>query len=129
MSDHLNTSEAYAEIQELRGLLSKLIKSLQTHNRRLAKAEYEYRKSLTKTIFTLNQEGFKGEIDGETFDTNSVAWTASEKIARGIPEVADLRLERDTLQGEVDAIMQKIYQVKTELNLLDNDLQAIRKGD
>jgi len=121
--------ELYNQLTEERELLKRLIKSLQTYNRKLAQAEAEYRQKLTETIFKLKVLGYQGKIDGEMHDTEPVAWTVAPKLARGIPEVAELRLERDTLEGEVDAIRQKIYQTKIEIDLLQKEMEAIRRGE
>jgi len=116
-------------LTEERDLLKKLIKSLQTYNRKLAEAEFEYRKALTSTCFLLKTEGYSGEIDGEYREVGETAWTVTTTLARGIPEVAEKRLERDTVEGEKEAIQQKIFQVKIEINLLETEMEAIRRGE
>ncbi len=124
-----NMQQTYNDLQENRKMLSKLISSLQKANRKLAKAEEEYRRAMTKWCFILKEEGYEGEIDGEHVEVGPVAWTVTTTLARGIPEVSELRLERDTLQGEKDAIQEKVYQVKIEIRLLENEMKAIRKGE
>ena len=117
--------DTYNELTENRELLSKLIKSLQTINRNLAQAEFEYRKQYSSTSIRIKLDGVK---KGDK-KTGPVAWTKTGDIARGLPEVAKLRLERDTLQGEKEAIMQKIYQTKIEIDLLQKEMEAISKGE
>ena len=51
------------------------------------------------------------------------------QIARGLDEVAELRYERDVLEGEKEAIMQKIYQTKIEIDILQNEMESIQKGE
>ena len=121
--------DSYNQLKENRELLKKLIKSLQTHNRKLAQAEFEYRKTLTSTCFMLKSEGYEGEIDGEHREVGETAWTVTTTLARGIPEVAEKRLERDTVEGEKEAIKQKIYQTKIEIDLLTKEMEAIRRGE
>ena len=121
--------QTYNQLQDNRQLLSKLISSLQKVNRKLAAAEEDYRRSMTKWIFLLKQKGYTGKLDGEKIEVGPCAWTVSNDLARGIPEVAELRMERDTLEGEKDAILQKIYQVKIELRLLEEEMASIQKGE
>lgn len=124
----VSMQDTYNQLEDERDMLRNLIKSLQVYNRKLAKAEYEYRKALTKTCFLLKTEGYEGEIDGEYKEVGKVAWTVTTTLARGIPEVAEKRQERDTLEGEIEAIKQKIYQTKTEIRLLENEMESIQRG-
>ena len=63
-------------------------------SRNLAEAERQYRLKLTTRILHLHAQ------DG-------VAWTACDVIARGEPEVADLRYARDVAKGMLDATQQQ----------------------
>jgi hypothetical protein len=54
--------------------------------------ERAYRVALAKRILTAHEEG--------------VAWTACQDIARGDPDVARLRYERDVADGVAEAISQ-----------------------
>ena len=129
MSYDPSMQDTYVQLQEERELLSKLIKSLQQYNRKLAKAEQDYREEFTKKCLELKVNGYEGDIDGEYINTEPVAWTVTKDLARGIPEVAEKRMERDSLQGEVDAIKQKIYQTKIEIRLLESEMESIQKGE
>lgn len=129
MSYDLSMQDTYNQLQEERDMLRKLIKSLQKYNRKLAEAEQEYREMFTKTCLKLKVDGYEGEINGEWTQTEPVAWTVTKQLARGIPEVAELRRERDTVKGEVEAIQQKIYQTKIEIRLLEGEMESIQKGE
>lgn len=129
MSYDASMQDSYNQLQEERDMLRKLISSLQKANRKLAEAEQAYREAFTKTCLKLKVNGYEGGIEGEYTETGPVAWTVTPKLARGIPEVAELRRERDTLEGEVDAIRQKIYQTKIEIRLLENEIENIQRGE
>ena len=106
-------------------MLKKLIKSLQKYNRKLAETEQNYRMAYSKECVRIKLEG----VEGESGTTDPVAWTMTPDIARGLPSVANLRYERDLVKGEVEAIMQKIYQTKIEIDLLQKEMESIQKGE
>ena len=122
----ISMQDTYNDLQAERDMLKKLIKSLQNYNRKLAEAEQNYRMAYSKECIRIKLDGVEGE-NGEK--TSPVAWTKTGEIARGLDNVAELRYKRDLLKGEVEAIMQKIYAVKIEIDLLDKELQAIAKGE
>ena len=126
MDTDVSMQDTYNDLQAERDMLKKLIKSLQKYNRKLAEAEQKYRKAYAKECIRIKLNGVEGE-DGET--TEPVAWTMTPEIARGLPEVAQLRYERDLAKGEIEAIKQKIYQTKIEIRLLEGEMEAIRKGE
>lgn len=109
---------------ENRVLLDKCITSLKENNRKLAYAERNYRKALTQESLRLKILGYEGELG----KTEPVAWTKADTIAMGLPEVAELRLQRDLARGDVDTLLQKIYQIKLELDIIQSDMAAMRKG-
>jgi hypothetical protein len=115
----------YVELQEQRKLLSKCIDYMKTASRKLGQAEYQYRLALTKSMLTLKIAGYEGE-EGKT---EPCAWTMVGEIARGLPEVAELRLKRDLLRGDLEAAQQKVMQVKIEINLLQKETEMIAKGE
>ena len=121
----LSMQDTYNQLQEERDMLRKLIKSLQQVNRKLADAEQEYRKKFSNECIRIKLDG----VEGEEGKTDPVAWTMTPQIARGLDEVAELRYERDILEGEKEAIMQKIYQTKIEIDLLQNEMESIQKGE
>ena len=122
-----NMSDLYVAIKEDRKLLSELIDKLKNINRKLAKAERQYKEEFTKSVLILNVEGYKGKINGKEYDTEGIAWTASTQIARGLPKVAEKRQTRDILKGDKEAVMQKIYQVKMEINSAEKEMEAISR--
>lgn len=115
----------YVQLQEQRKLLSDCIDYMKKANRKLGKAEYEYRLALTKAEATLKINGYEGP-EGKT---EPVAWTMAGEIARGLPDVAKLRLQRDLLKGDLEAAVQKIYQCKLEIGLLEKEVEMIAKGE
>ena len=122
----ISMQDTYNSLQLEREMLKKLIKSLQHYNRKLADAEQKYRLAYSQTCIRIKIDGVKGEGEKKT---SPVAWTMTSEIARGLPEVASLRYERDLCQGEKEAIMQKIYQTKIEIDLLQKETEAIQKGE
>lgn len=129
MSYEPASQEVYSNLQKERKLLKRLIESLQKNNKALAKAEHDYRLALSTKILELQVNGYEGELNGKQINTKSVAWTMCSDIARGIKEVAELRMNRDILAGEKEATMQKIYEVKMHIGFLEDELKAIAKGE
>lgn len=127
--DSASYFEIFNELGKQRQLLKKLIKSLQENNRRLARAERAYREQLSIKMLELKVDGYTGQLGDRQVSTEPVAWTKTAELARGLPEVAELREERDILKGEKEATMQKIYETKMHLGYLEAELEAIRKGD
>lgn len=129
LHNEIDMSELYNANKDQRQLLSRLIKSLQKLNRQEAKAEHDYRLAYTKTVMKMNTYGFEGELDGKNYATDSIAWTAAIRIAKGVPDVAEKRERRDLIKGEKEAVMQKIYQTKLEIGSLEKEIEAINRAD
>lgn len=70
-------------------------KSLREAAKDLAEAERQYRQALAIEI--LNQHA------------NGCAWSAASDLARGTPEVADLRYKRDVAKGALEAVQQQAW--------------------
>lgn len=68
---------------------------LRDESRKLAEAERVYRQALAERIVALKAEG--------------TAWTACGDVARGTPEVARLRMERDIQEGILDSVRQAAF--------------------
>lgn len=117
--------DTYNALKAERQMLKKLISTLQQYNRKLAEAEHNYRVTFTKSCVEIKLNG----VETEAGTTDPVAWTMTSDIAKGLPEVAKLRYERDVLKGEIEAILQKIYQTKIEIDLLQKEMEAIAKGE
>jgi hypothetical protein len=81
----------------------------------LSEAEMYYRIAYRKEVFRLH------EVD-------SVAWTACSDLAKGSEEVAKLRFERDIRKSDYESCYEKILQLKTELRILENEINAERQG-
>ena len=117
--------DTYNALKAERQMLKKLISTLQQYNRKLAEVEHNYRVAFTKSCVEIKLNG----VETEAGKTDQVAWTMTSDIAKGLPEVAKLRYERDVLKGEIEAILQKIYQTKIEIDLLQKEMEAIAKGE
>jgi len=102
-------------MNDARRQLNECLIFYKNNGRKLAKAEMEYRIALRKEVFRLHEE------DG-------VAWTACETLARGNEKVAELRFKRDIRKADYEACYEKILQLKTELRILENEIQAERQG-
>lgn len=85
------------------------------NGRKLAEAEMKYRIAYRKEIFRLH------EVDG-------VAWTACADLAKGDEEVAKLRFERDVRKSDYESCYERILQLKTEIRILENEINAERQG-
>ena len=83
------------------------------NGRKLADAEMKYRIALRQEVFRLHQ------VDG-------VAWTACQDLARGDETVAKLRFERDIRKSDYESCYEKILQLKTELRIIENEINAER---
>ncbi|WP_353096335.1 hypothetical protein [Tissierella praeacuta] len=55
--------------------------------------------------------------------------TIINDVCRGDEIIADLKMKRDALESLYDTADHKIQAVKLELRLVDNQLQAERKGE
>ena len=83
--------------------------------RQLAQAEMDYKIAYRKEFLRLH------EID-------KVAWTACDGLSRGDEVVAKLRFERDLRKSDYACCYEKILQLKIELRIIENEIDAIRKG-
>lgn len=103
------------ELTAARKQLNECLVFYKNTGRRLADAEMKYRIALRKEFLRLHLE------DG-------VAWTACGELARGQEEVAQLRFSRDIRKSDYECCYEKILQLKTELRILENEINAERKG-
>ncbi|MCM8710524.1 hypothetical protein M2651_05725 [Clostridium sp. SYSU_GA19001] len=103
------------EINTARKQLNECLVFYKNTGRQLAEAEMKYRIALRKEFLRLHLE------DG-------VAWTACSELARGQEEVAQLRFRRDVKKSDYECCYEKILQLKTELRILENEIEAERKG-
>ena len=102
------------ELQDLRKTLNLAIEVLKERGYKKAQAEQNYRVALAKEILTNRDKG--------------VPVTIISDICRGNEEIAKLKLERDIAETLYDTAQQKIYSTKLELQIVENQLNAERKG-
>jgi hypothetical protein len=103
------------ELSEARKLLNECLVFYKNTGRQLADAELKYRVALRKEFLRLKLE------DG-------VAWTACGELARGEETVAQLRFTRDLRKSDYLCTYEKILQLKTELRIIEGEIEAERKG-
>jgi len=103
------------ELQELRKTLNLAIEKLKERGYKKAKAEQNYRVALAKEILLQRDAGMPVTIISD--------------ICRGKEEIAKLKLERDIAETLYETALQKIYATKIELQIVENQLNAERKGE
>jgi len=103
------------ESEELRKQLNNNIDELKKVGYNKAKAEYEYRVALSKEIMIQRNQGLPVTIIND--------------VVKGKEEIAKLKLQRDYTETLYDVAKQKIYATKIELEIVENQLQAERKGE
>lgn len=103
------------EMSQARKQLNECLIFYKNTGRQLADTEMKYRVALRKEFLRLHVQ------DG-------VAWTACGELARGEETVARLRFERDIRKSDYDCTYEKILQLKTELRILENEINAERQG-
>ena len=119
----MDISELYAEREELIAQLDKVIEFKKNVGRKLARAEYEYKKARTKLMARMMIVGYETEHG----DTKPIAATAVYNMAQGDEEIALLKLQRDLHQADADVTQEKIYQLKLQINILNSDIENVRK--
>ncbi|WP_132995804.1 hypothetical protein [Sporanaerobacter acetigenes] len=103
------------ESEELRKQLNNNIDELKIVGYKKAKAEYDYRVALSKEIMIQRNQG--------------VPVTIINDVVRGNENIAKLKFQRDYAETLYDTTKQKIYATKIELEIVENQLQAERKGE
>ena len=103
------------ELQELRKTLNLAIEKLKERGYKKAQAEQNYRIALAKEILLQRDAGMPVTIISD--------------ICRGKEEIAKLKLERDIAETLYETALQKIYATKIELQIVENQLNAERKGE
>lgn len=89
--------------------LDACIRDLAKKGNTKAKAEQDYRVALSQEILKLRDE--------------KVPVTIISDICRGNKEIARLRLERDIAETLYDVVMQKIYALKLQISILENQVK------
>ena len=96
----------WEEIEKYNNLLETAVTEMKSRSRKLAEAEYHYRIALSKRLTELRAEG--------------QAVTHLADIARGEPEIAKLRLNRDIAKGLYDSSQEAINVYKIKIRVLEN---------
>jgi len=103
------------EMSQIRKQLNECLVFYKNCGRVLAAAERDYRIKLRVEFLRLHM------VDG-------VAWTACSELARGDVEVAELRFTRDLRKSDYECTLEKILVLKSELRIVENDMNNERKG-
>ena len=103
------------EIQELRKELNTAIEVLKQRGQKKADKERNYRIALAKKILLLRDE--------------KIPVTIINDLARGDEEIAKLKFERDVAETLYETALQKIYAIKIELGIVQNQMEAEWKGE
>lgn len=101
--------ELYEEIQQLIKELDISVRNLRKSGTKYAEAERNYK-------IKLRQEALKLRAD------EKMAVTLINSIIYGVPEVAELRFERDVKEAVYKANQEAINSIKLKLRILENQL-------
>ncbi|KXG78269.1 hypothetical protein [Thermotalea metallivorans] len=103
------------ELDEQRKTLTKAIGILKKRGIEKAETEKNYRIAVAKEILKLRDEG--------------IPVTIISDLVRGKEEIADLKMKRDIAETMYESCLQKIYQTKLELGIIERQIEAERKGE
>lgn len=103
------------ELNQYRHNLNKAIEELKKRGQVKAKAERDYRVELAKEILKLRAEG--------------IPVTIINDLARGDEKIANLKMKRDIEESLYEANMQRIYECKINIDWLEQQISAERKGE
>ena len=103
------------ELNEHRETLTKAIKILKQRGKEKAESERNYRVELQKEILRQRDAGTPVTIISD--------------ICRGKEEIADLKMKRDIAESLYESAMQKIYQTKLEIDIIQRQIEFERKGE
>ena len=117
--------DTYNDLQETKQELAKMINKLPELTRKLAKAEREYRLAYTKACVKMHMDGLETE-DGKT---DEVAWSTTPRLVKGVEEVAEKKYKVDILEGDKESVMQRIYKLKKDIDLLQKEMESIQRGE
>lgn len=96
----------WEEIIKYNNLLVDAVTEMTQRSKDRAEKEYKYKTALSKRLVELRAEG--------------QAVTHLADIARGEPEIAQLRLERDIAEGLYDSSKEAINMYKIRIRVLEN---------
>lgn len=100
--------DLWREINTLTNLMERAISELKERGKVYAKAEHDYRVLLSKRLTSLRSEG--------------QAVTHLLDIAKGEPEIARLRMERDIAESLYKTAQEAINVYKVKIRVLENQL-------
>ncbi|MBB6219012.1 hypothetical protein HNQ80_005190 [Anaerosolibacter carboniphilus] len=103
------------ELDKQRKTLTSAIKILKQRGIDKAETEKKYRIAVAKEILRLRDE--------------SIPVTIISDLVRGNEEIADLKMKRDIAETMYESCLQKIYQTKLELGIIERQIEAERKGE
>lgn len=96
----------WEQIEKYNNMLETAVTEMKTRSKKLAEAEYYYKTALSKRLVELRAEG--------------QAVTHLADIARGEPNIAELRLKRDIAKGLYDSSQEAINMYKIRIRVLEN---------
>lgn len=102
------------ELNLHRGNLNLAIKELKARGQAKAEAERDYRVALAKEILRLRTEG--------------IPVTIINDLCRGEETIARLKMERDIADSLYESALQAIYNYKLNIDIIQNQINAIYKG-
>lgn len=102
------------EMRELRNTLTLAITELKKRGREKAKAEMDYRVALQKKILLERDKGTPVTIIND--------------ICKGDKEIAKLKFQRDVAETFYDTAKEKVLATKLEIRIVEEEMQAERKG-
>ena len=103
------------EMRQLRHDLAVAIKELKKRGQAKAQAEHDYRVALAKEMLIQRDAGMPVTILSD--------------IVRGKPEIAKLKFERDFAETLYETNLQQIYKTKMEIGIVENEINAMRRGE
>lgn len=103
------------ELNEYRHNLNRAIDEIKARGKAKAEAEKDYRVELAKKILKLRADGIPVSIIGD--------------LARGDEKIANLKMKRDIEESLYEANMQRIYECKINIDWLQSQIEAERKGE
>lgn len=112
--EKISLFELLSELNQKRETLEFAIKQMKKRGQAKAKAECNYRISLATGILKEREIGTPVTIISD--------------VCRGNENIANLKMERDIADTLYDTCLQKIYQTKMEINIIENQMNAERKG-
>ena len=103
------------ELRKYRDKLDLTIKELKARGQNKARCECDYRIELAKEMLMQRSEGMPVTIISD--------------IVRGKKEIATLKMQRDIAETLYESCLQAIYSTKLQMQLLQSQIEAERKGE